>query len=187
MITQAPLLLVVMGVSGAGKSTFTKAISQALDFPFMDGDDLHSLESVAKMQAGLALQDEDRWPWLDRVAGYLAQGSAQGDAVQGRVVACSALKRAYRDRIRLSLPGVQFIFLNGDRELIRTRMAARKGHFMQLELLDSQLRTLESPGVDEKDVMVLDTANPIDQLVKEATTVLLAQRSVARLDNLQTH
>lgn len=187
MVQNTATLLVVMGVSGSGKSTFTKAISDALKLSSKDGDALHSLESVAKMQAGLALEDADRWPWLDRVALYLAEGNNQSTLERGRVVACSALKRVYRDRIRRSLPQVQFIFLDGDKALIHSRMAARTGHFMQLGLLDSQLRTLERPSIDEKDVITLDAALPIDQLVKLVTSELSARRSSEILSHLQPH
>lgn len=139
------------------------------------------------MQAGLALEDADRWPWLDRVALYLAEGDNQNTLDSGRVVACSALKRAYRDRIRRSLPRVQFIFLDGDKALIHSRMAARTGHFMQPGLLDSQLRTLERPGVDEQDVITLDAALPIDRLVRQVTLALSVQRSSEILGHLQHH
>jgi gluconokinase len=187
MTQHAATLLVVMGVSGAGKSTFTHAISDALDLSAMDGDDLHSRESVAKMQSGLALEDADRWPWLDRVALYLAEGVGQNTCETGRVVACSALKRVYRDRIRRVLPSVQFIFLDGDKALIHSRMAARKGHFMQPELLDSQLRTLERPSDDEKDVITVDAALPIDQLVQQVILQLSVKRSLEFQDNFQSH
>ncbi len=187
MVQNAATLLVVMGVSGSGKSTFTKAISEALELSSKDGDALHSLESVAKMQAGFALDDADRWPWLDRVALYLAEGEKQNAYERGRVVACSALKRAYRDRIRRSLPRVQFIFLDGDKALIHSRMAARTGHFMQPGLLDSQLRTLERPGVDEHDVITLDAALAIDQLVRQVMSALSLQRSSDILGHLQPH
>jgi gluconokinase len=165
MSANDPILLVVMGISGCGKSTFAKAISHELSLDFIDGDDLHSPSSVAKMQDGVALQDEDRWPWLDRVAHYLAGASTAVPTGKsgGRVVACSALKRAYRDRIRQNLPSVQFIFLDGDRELIHKRMEARTGHFMRLELLDSQLATLERPAADESDVITIPTKLPVEQ------------------------
>jgi gluconokinase len=179
MMSTPPFLLVVMGVSGCGKSTFSKAISNELSLAWVDGDDLHSIESVAKMQAGVALNDKDRWPWLDRIAGYLVEGITRGGKENGRVVACSALKRAYRDRIRHSLPSVHFIFLDGDSELIRSRMASRVGHFMRLDLLDSQLRTLERPGADESDVLTINAAHPIELLVKQVAAALLLQRAPA--------
>ena len=167
------MLLVVMGVSGCGKSTFSQAIGDALGLEFADGDDLHAPESVAKMQAGIALDDADRWPWLDRIAAYLGTGSAAPVYAAGRVIACSALKQSYRDRIRSRLPAVRFIFLDGDTELIKRRMSHRKGHFMPPGLLDDQLRTLQRPGADETDVITLDMAQPIAQMVQQATARLL--------------
>ena len=165
-------LLVVMGVSGSGKSTVAQALGAALGLNMADGDDLHSAQSVSKMQAGMALDDADRWPWLDRIADYLAAPNTQAEHGQGKVVACSALKRADRDRIRSQVPGVRFVFLDGDCELIRSRMALRQGHFMQLELLDSQLRTLERPTPDEKDVLRIETGLPVEQLIAQVKTML---------------
>jgi gluconokinase len=135
-----PLRLIVMGVSGCGKSTMAAALSGRLGLDMVDGDDLHLPESVAKMRAGVALQDDDRWPWLGRIGNYLSQPHAQG-----RVVACSALKRVYRDRIREQAGDVCFVFLDGEFELIQKRMQQRVGHYMQPGLLDSQFRTLEKP------------------------------------------
>ena len=128
-----PLRLIVMGVSGCGKSTMAAALSGRLGLDMVDGDDLHLPESVAKMRAGVALQDDDRWPWLDRIGHYLAQAHAPG-----RVVACSALKRVYRDRIREQAGDVCFVFLDGEFELIQMRMQQRVGHYMQPGLLDRQ-------------------------------------------------
>ncbi len=171
-----PLSLVVMGVSGSGKTSFSQAIAQALHLTMLDGDDLHAPQSIAKMKAGIALNDEDRWPWLDRVAGFLKSGQTNGgpEAGQsaGRVIACSALKLAYRDRIRQELPGVTFIFMDGTSELIRSRMALRIGHFMRLELLEDQLRTLQRPTAAEADVITLETARPMGQLVDQVAIAL---------------
>ena len=172
MKEKLPLLLVVMGVSGSGKSTLAKALGGTLGLHMVDGDDLHCAESVTKMQAGIALDDADRWPWLDRIASYLSASTARSGDQPGKVVACSALKRAYRDRIRVALPEVHFIFLDGDSELIRSRMALRQGHFMRLELLDSQLRTLERPAIDEKNVTFVDTKYSVEQLVAQVTAAL---------------
>jgi gluconokinase len=175
MSAATALRLVVMGVSGCGKSTFSVAIADALGLVVVDGDDLHSPESVAKMQSGIALDDADRWPWLDRIASCLRVGLDDekfGASAKGRVVACSALKRAYRDRIRRNLPTVKFIFLDGDSELIRKRLSLRTNHFMQPGLLQSQLSTLERPGADERDVITLNIARSIDELVLEASAAL---------------
>lgn len=164
---KVPLLLLVMGVSGSGKTTLASALGAALGLHMIDGDDLHSAENVAKMQSGIALDDADRWPWLDRIADYLGSNALPGGFEQGKVVACSALKRAYRDRIRHAQPGVRFIFLDGASELIRGRMALRQGHFMQLDMLESQLRTLERPAADEVDVVTLNTSESVDSLVAQ--------------------
>lgn len=161
MNRSAPLRLVVMGVSGCGKSTLAAALGKSLHLNMTDGDDLHLPESVRKMQAGVPLTDADRWPWLDRVAACL-QAPPEPDArTQGRVVACSALKRAYRDHLRRQVPGLRFVFLDGQAELLRQRMAQRTGHFMQLQLLESQLSTLERPGDDEHDVWTLQADQPL--------------------------
>ena len=168
-------LLVVMGVSGCGKSTIAAALGAALRLKIQDGDDLHSAQSISKMHSGVALDDADRWPWLDRIANYLAApdiSDTQAGHGQGKVVACSALKLAYRDRIRRKVPDVRFIFLDGDSELIRSRMALRQGHFMQPDLLDSQLRTLERPSPDEKDVIRIETGLPVAQVVAQIKTLL---------------
>jgi carbohydrate kinase (thermoresistant glucokinase family) len=160
-----PLRLIVMGVSGCGKTTLARALSQVLGLEMVDGDDLHLPDSVEKMRVGIPLQDSDRWPWLDRIGAHLAQAQAHG-----RVVACSALKRAYRDRIRAHTGEVFFIFLNGDFELIRQRMRQREDHYMPLDLLESQFRTLERPQADESDVIELPITEAIDDLVRRART-----------------
>ena len=182
------MLLVVMGVSGCGKSTFSQAIGDAMGLQVADGDDFHAPESVAKMQAGIALDDADRWPWLDRIAAFLSTGLSVGldagahraDQEKGRVVACSALKRSYRDRIRSTLPTVRFIFLDGDAELIKRRMRERTGHFMPTGLLDDQLRTLQRPDTDETDVITVNMAQPIAQMVQQAQAALRERHSQSR-------
>ena len=161
------LRLIVMGVSGCGKSTMAAALSNRLGLDMVDGDDLHLPESVAKMRAGVALQDDDRWPWLDRIGNYLSQPHAQG-----RVVACSALKRVYRDRIREQAGDVCFVFLDGDFDLIQKRMHQRVGHYMQPGLLDSQFRTLEKPQADERDVMRVPITEPVQNMVEQALNAL---------------
>jgi carbohydrate kinase (thermoresistant glucokinase family) len=137
-----------------------------------DGDELHLPESVAKMSAGIALQDEDRWPWLDRIADYL---TGSGDPTgTGGIVACSALKRIYRDRIRDHAGPVVFLFLDGHPDLIRQRMQQRVGHYMQAGLLDSQLQTLQKPTADEKDVITLNIDQPVSQILEQALHALRA-------------
>jgi gluconokinase len=144
------LRLVIMGVAGCGKSTVGAALSEQLDIPYEDGDDLHSAEAVEKMRAGVPLNDDDRWPWLDRIADAL-----KSDAPL--IIGCSALRRTYRDRIRAGAGGpVTFVHLAGDRDLIASRMASRSGHYMPLSLLDSQFATLERPGSDEAIEVTID-------------------------------
>lgn len=132
-----------MGVAGAGKSLIGSLLAAELQRPFLDGDDLHPAANVAKMTAGRPLDDDDRAPWLDAVGAALAEGD-------GTVVACSALRRAYRDRIRARAPQTVFVELDADPALIRTRMTARAGHLMPPVLLASQLATLEGLAADER-------------------------------------
>ena len=158
-----------MGVSGSGKSTVGAGIADALGLDFVDGDSLHAPESVARMAAGHALRDEDRWPWLDRIGARLADGGA---APRGLVIACSALKRVYRDRIRAAVPGVRFVFLDGSADVIAARMASRSGHYMPAALLASQLQTLEPPGDDEADALRFDIALPASEILRRAVLAL---------------
>ncbi len=144
--------LVVMGVSGSGKTVVGTAIAHALGIAFFDGDDLHSPEARAKMTAGIPLNDEDRAPWLDRIGALLADAGAHPDGV---VVACSALRRAYRDRLRATAgPSLRFLFLKGDKAQMRERVAQRKNHYMPASLIDSQFAALESPE-GEGDVVTI--------------------------------
>ncbi|MCE9657300.1 MAG: gluconokinase [Burkholderiales bacterium] len=154
-----------MGVSGSGKSTVAAGIAAALGLHFIDGDGLHSPESVARMQAGTPLTDADRWPWLGRIAGRLAD---ELQSPRGIVIACSALRRAYRDRIRVGAPGVRFVFLDGPADIIRARMAGRSGHYMPESLLASQLATLEPPGAEEGDAQRFDIAAPPEAVIASA-------------------
>ena len=148
------LRVVIMGVAGCGKSSVGAALSAALAVPFVDGDDLHTAANVDKMRRGVPLTDDDRWPWLGQVAACL-QDSAPV------IVGCSALKRAYRDRIRAGVRGkVAFVHLSGNRDLIAARMAQREGHYMPLSLLDSQFATLEPPGPDEAVTVNIDQPLP---------------------------
>ena len=152
--------VVVMGVSGSGKTTVGAALADALGMEFVDGDSLHPEANVAKMAAGIPLDDADRAPWLDAIGAVLAAGPV--------VVACSALKRAYRDRLRAAAPALQLVFLDGDRDVLAERMAARPGHFMPASLLDSQLATLERPGPDER-ALTVDIDEPVAMIVAELT------------------
>lgn len=148
---EPPRVLVVMGVSGSGKTTVGAMLAGRLGWEFVDGDDFHSAANVAKMHAGHPLTDEDRWPWLDSIARWI-------DAVRatdGRgVVACSALRRTYRDRLAAGRPDVALVFLEGGEALIAARQAARHGHYMPASLVASQFATLEPPGEDERMVEV---------------------------------
>lgn len=160
---------VVMGVAGCGKTTVGEALAQELGLRwFIEGDKLHSEASVAKMSAGIPLTDEDRWPWLTRIGASLS-------GREGKIAACSALKRAYRERITEAAGRpVAFVFLDGSRETLENRMHERKGHFMPASLLDSQLATLERPAPDER-ALRLDIDQPLGSLVQQARDWLLPQ------------
>ena len=146
-----------MGVAGSGKSSVGEALSERLGIPYRDGDDLHTAAAVEKMRSGIPLTDADRWPWLDRVAAVLAREAPV-------IIGCSALKRAYRERIRTGAGGaVCFVHLQGSRELIARRMAGRTGHYMPTTLLDSQFAALEPPGPEE--AVTVDIDQPLPALV----------------------
>lgn len=145
-----------MGVSGAGKTLVGRVLAERLDVPFVDGDDLHSTANRNKLASGNALTDEDRWPWLDAVGRALSSGSA--------VVACSALKRSYRDRLRRVRPDLLFVHLGGEGGIVRERVRARTHAFMPADLLASQLATLEPLESDEAGIVV-DLGLPPDQIV----------------------
>ncbi|WP_293423854.1 gluconokinase [Phreatobacter sp.] len=152
-----PTALVVMGVSGSGKSTVGIEIARRLGWDFRDGDAFHPPSNVAKMRSGAPLTDDDRWPWLDAIAAEVAARENRGDHV---VIACSALKRAYRDRLRASRAAIRFVHLAGSFELIDGRMQARQDHFMPASLLKSQFATLEPLEPDEDSVTVPVNADP---------------------------
>ena len=135
--------VVVMGVTGCGKTTVGRLVAQHLGAQFVDADDFHPPANVAKMRAGIPLDDADRQPWLDALNARLREATARGEPL---VLACSALKAAYRERLREGIPGLRFVHLEGARELIAGRLAARSGHYMNPALLDSQFATLERPG-----------------------------------------
>ncbi|MEV7280244.1 gluconokinase [Streptomyces sp. NPDC093111] len=165
-VPAGPPVVVVMGVAGTGKTTIGPLVAEALGLPYAEGDDFHPAANVAKMSAGTPLDDTDREPWLDAIGRW-----AHTRAGLGGVVSSSALKRIYRDRLRAAAPGVVFLHLTGDRELIERRMAARKGHFMPTALLDSQFATLQPLGADEAGVAVDVTGTP-EEIARRAVTAL---------------
>lgn len=158
-----PTKIVIMGVSGCGKSTVGAALAERLGGTYVDGDDLHPAENIAKMSIGTPLQDTDRWPWLDRV------GEALASRQETSIIGCSALKRTYRDRIRTNVAEpVLFIHLSGTREEIAMRMRNRPGHFMPASLLDSQFAALEPPTLGEYAVTVA-IDQPLVEILQELT------------------
>lgn len=163
--------VVVTGVAGIGKTTVARLLAQRLDVPFADGDNFHSPASMAKMSAGTPLDDADRQPWLESVGRWLHERDVAGT---GAVVACSALKRRYRDILRAACPGAFFLHLTADREVLANRLGRRAGHFMPGSLLDSQLATLEPLGPDERGADLDATPAP-DTLADLAADLLARQ------------
>ncbi len=162
--------LVVMGVSGSGKTSVGSAIATALALPFLEGDTLHPSANVQKMASGIPLTDEDRWPWLDKIGAELAK------AEEGVVVSCSALKKSYRDRLRQEAGGtLGFIFLEGSLEVLREHMSKRTGHFMPLSMLDSQLATLQPP-TGEPFVLRQNVEHSVDDIATASVGWVRAQR-----------
>ena len=171
MNRKATSVAVITGVSSSGKTTIAKALAGELGWHFQDGDDLHPRENVEKMKSGSSLTDADRWPWLERIAARIDGWRAAGEA---GVVTCSALKRAYRDIIVGNRSDVALVYLKGTRDLIHARMAARKGHFMPLGLLDNQFTVLQEPTADERPIVVDIAASP-DDIVGEIVRQLEAR------------
>ncbi|MCA1737043.1 MAG: gluconokinase [Actinobacteria bacterium] len=160
-------LLVVMGVTGSGKSTIGELIASHLEVPFIDGDSLHPASNVAKMAAGNPLSDDDRWPWLVAVGKTLARSNGSG-----MVVACSALKRSYREAISEHAPRVLCVHLNVPRRILQERLEDRSGHFMPPALLDSQLSALEPLEASERGVTV-DGEDPVEVVASHAIEALI--------------
>ena len=163
-----PRSILVMGVCGCGKSVLGERLARELGAVFIEGDRFHPPANVQRMAAGMALTDDDRQGWLEALAAQLIRAQAGG---RSAVLACSALKRQYRDTLRGGTPNLRPIHLSGPRALLAQRMAARQGHYMPASLLDSQLATLEAPGPDER-AIVLDADIPIDTLVQRALAAL---------------
>jgi gluconokinase len=160
-----PQALILMGVSGSGKTAVGELLSQKLGWPFFDGDDFHPKENVDKMAAGIPLDDDDRTPWLkilhDLIAGHLAEGKSL-------LLACSALKQTYRNLLVEGNPGIIFVHLKGDFALIMSRMQARSGHYMKPEMLHSQFATLEEPS----SALTVDIGQNLDRITEEIITQL---------------
>jgi gluconokinase len=165
---KAPCALIIMGVSGSGKTTIAEKLAEQLGWTCEDGDKYHPKSNVEKMSAGHPLTDEDRWPWLNAIADEIERVCRASGHV---VFACSALKRAYRDVLLRGRDDVRVVFLNGTQKLIADRLAARKGHFMPPGLLDSQFKTLEPPGPDENAIDVSIDA-PVDAIVDDIVSKL---------------
>lgn len=157
-------LWILMGVSGCGKSVVAQRLSSALNIPCLDGDFLHPRHNVDKMANGQALDDDDRLPWLQALnqAAY-----AMLRTNPNSLMVCSALKKNYRDILRQNNAGIRFIFLNGNKDVVKERLQQRKGHFFKATMLDSQFNTLENPDVDEKDIITIDINQTLDSVVSE--------------------
>lgn len=171
----APQAIVVMGVSGSGKTTIGVALARRLGWDFEEGDSLHPASNVAKMASGHPLTDEDRWPWLRRIGDWLDREQRSG---RSGVVSCSALKRGYRDLLRDGRPQLRFLHLSGTPDLIGSRIQYRRGHFMPAGLLDSQLASLEPLGAGEPAVTVAIGGSPA-QIVTAALAALGLEGSSA--------
>lgn len=154
-----------MGVSGSGKTTIARALADRLGWRFAEGDAFHSTANVAKMRAGVALTDDDRWPWLDAIAAWIREARARGEKC---VVACSALKQAYRERIAAGRGDVRFVHLAGRYDTIAARLGERTGHYMPLSLLRSQFETLEPPLEDDAVTLPVDETPEriVDEIVR---------------------
>jgi gluconokinase len=150
-----------MGVAGAGKSSLGRALAERLAVPFLEADDLHPAANVAKMRRGEPLTDNDRWPWLAAVAGWIETRASAGEAA---VVACSALKRAYRNRLAEGHPSVRFVHVTGSEELVTERMSDRRDHYFPVSLIASQFEALEPPGRDER-AIIADMEWPVSKQV----------------------
>lgn len=157
-----------MGVAGSGKSSVLAALEQRLGWPWLEGDSLHPPKNVAKMAAGQPLTDDDRWPWLARVAAWIGEREAERTS---SLVTCSALRRRYRDAIRAGHPSVWFVHLDADRDVLAARISGRVGHFMPASMLASQLDALEPLGVDEPGTTIQALAPP-DQLADRIVELL---------------
>lgn len=162
-------LIIVMGVSGSGKSVVGEALAKKIHAHFIDGDDLHPQSNIDKMSAGIPLTDQDRDGWLKSIAKIGHKDSENGNMC---IIACSALKKKYRDMLREGNTNICFVFLSGDYKLISERVEARKHHFMHLDMVKSQFETLEAPTFNETDVITVDVAASVSEIVKEVEAKL---------------
>ncbi|AJJ18567.1 gluconokinase [Yersinia intermedia] len=161
--------IIVMGVSGSGKTTVGEAVARQIHAKFIDGDDLHPRANIQKMGSGHPLNDEDRMPWLERLSDAAYSLNHKNET---GIIVCSALKRRYRDRLRDGNPGMVFLYLKGSFDVIMERLKARSGHFMPTDLLKSQFDALEEPGSDEPDVLCVDIDADIDNVVQRCVLAL---------------
>ena len=157
-----PVVLILMGVAGCGKTTVGKALAARLDCPFYDGDDFHPPENLAKMANGIPLEDVDRLPWLTCLHDLIHDHLVQGEAA---VFACSALKKRYRDLLRSDNRGAIIIYLQGERDLIQKRLQSRQGHFMKTGMLESQFEALEAPSPDE--AILVDITGSVEGIIQQ--------------------
>jgi gluconokinase len=161
------VIVIIFGVSGAGKTTIGKLLAEQLGWRFYEADDFHPRNNIEKMHSGIPLTDEDRWPWLGRLREQITLSLS---AKENSVLACSALKRAYRDRLRVS-GDMKFVFLRGDYALVEKQLRRRRGHFMNPDLLRSQFTDLEEPEADE-DVLMIELGRTPQELVEDIKTRL---------------
>ncbi|GAA3706114.1 gluconokinase [Zhihengliuella alba] len=162
--------IVVMGVSGTGKTTLAQKLSERLGLPYAEADEFHPQANIDKMSEGVPLTDEDRWPWLREMRDWMSAQAKDGDAL-GSVVTCSALKHSYRDLLREADGDVLFLHVDGDPEVLTERVSSRSGHFMPPSLLPSQLKTLEPLTEDEAGARIVNDGS-IDDLVERALAVI---------------
>ncbi|HEY6431792.1 MAG TPA: gluconokinase [Acetobacteraceae bacterium] len=170
---QQTVVAVMMGVSGSGKTTIARGVGDRLGWELLEGDTFHPPANIEKMSRGIPLDDADRLPWLQAIAGEIDKYRAAG---RSAVVACSALKRSYRDILIGTRPNVVLVYLQGSSELIGQRMAARHGHFMPPALLESQFATLEEPGPDEHPIVV--SVEPPPEAIVDAVITAMQQRGL---------
>jgi gluconokinase len=179
-VSATPCALIVMGVSGSGKSTIAEKLAKQLGWTYEDGDSFHPPANVAKMHAGHPLTDEDRWPWLRAIGAEIDRACQAGEHA---VIACSALKRAYRDILVHGRNDVRIVYLDGSQQLIADRLAKRKGHYMPASLLESQFKTLEPPTSDEHALKVsIDAAADaiVDDIVRQLNLAPAAPTTASR-------